>query len=551
MHFGKFPQMEKRRLKLPTGIHTFERIREEGRVYVDKTRYLVDIIDNINVCFLARPRRFGKSLTVSTFEALFSGRKELFEGLYAEEFLNRPGFKPSPVISLDMSSVSLNEGIEGIKQSLKQIFIETADRLGIEVSKDMLASDLFRNIIVKTSLKHNQRVVVLIDEYDAPYTNFVNNSTMADKVRDILRDCYTQIKANDRYIRFVFITGVSKFAKFGVFSKLNNTTDISLKPEYAGMCGYTEEEIMRYFPDYLDDTAKMMDMSTEDLLQKMRDYYNGFCFDRSCKTRLYNPYSTLAFFDDKTFANYWVETGQAKFLADYMKNRNLTVEQFRSLSIPEDFARSPGDVDTTPPEGFLYQCGYLTLRQGTATGNFSLDYPNTEVLHSMSRLLIQNIVTEDAYNALHHELISAVTSNNVKDFVKAVNRLLARIPYDDFSKGVEQTVTFRDYPEDERVYRSCIYSFLLGCGLRVYAEMHTNKGRSDLIFSHVDNPTVWVVELKIARKGDAPAKKVKEALLQIEEKNYAAPFSNALCVGLAIDEEKRLITDVNYVNTSV
>ena len=533
--------MENKRLKLPAGIHTFERIRKEGHVYVDKTKYLVEIIENINVCFFSRPRRFGKSLTVSTFEALFSGKKELFKGLYAEEFLNRPEFKPSPVISLDMSMINTCTGMDGLKQSLKQVLIEIAVKSGVEVDKDMVASDMFRNIIVQTSEKHNQKVVVLIDEYDAPYTEFVNNPKMAKDVRDELRNLYKQMKANDAYIRFIFLTGISKFARLGVFSTLNNTTDISLMPEYANLCGYTEEEIIRYFPDYLDETAKSMDISTEALVEKMRYYYDGFCFDRNCQTRLYNPYSTLAFFNEKYFADYWIETGQSKFLADYMQNRHLTVEQFRNFSVFEDFARSPGDVDTTPPEGFLYQAGYLTLRE-RQPGKFLLDYPNTEVLNAMSRLLIKNIVTDTSYNVIHDELTTSVISNNVAGFVEVVNRLLAKIPYEDFSAG-EILNRKNSLIVLEHICRSCMLSFLHGCGLRVMGEMHTNKGRSDLVFSHEVNPTVWVVEIKIASKRQSAKNRALEALRQIEEMNYAAPFPDTLCIGLAISEEKRQITE--------
>ena len=225
--------MEKKRLKLPIGIQTFEKLRENDCVYVDKTKYLVKIIDNISVCFLARPRRFGKSLTVSTFDALFSGKKELFKGLYAEDFLNRPDFEPSPVIRLDMSSITTDCGIDMLKKSINQLTIEVAGRLGVDVPKDLSGGDILRNLIVNTAGKYNQKVVVLIDEYDKPYTDFVNDPDMAEKVRNILRSYYIQLKANDEHIRFVFITGISKFARFGVFSTLNNSFDVSLVPEYA------------------------------------------------------------------------------------------------------------------------------------------------------------------------------------------------------------------------------------------------------------------------------------------------------------------------------
>jgi len=320
--------MESKRLKLPIGIQTFEKLREDNCVYVDKTKYLVDLIDKFNVCFLARPRRFGKSLTVSTFDALFSGKKELFKGLAAEEFLNRPDFETNPVIRMDMSSIATYLGIHVFETSLKQLTIESAEKLDVNVPELLSSSDIFKNLIINTAKKYNQKVVILIDEYDSPYTDFVNDFEMAEKVRDVLRNFYKQIKVNDEYIRFVFITGISKFAKFGVFSTLNNLRDISLMPGYAEICGYTEEEIIRYFPEYLEETASYMKITTSMLIEKMRLYYNGFSFDIDAQARLYNPFSTLLFFGDKVFFNYWMDTGRSKTIADYLKNRNLTVEQF-------------------------------------------------------------------------------------------------------------------------------------------------------------------------------------------------------------------------------
>ena len=293
--------MENRRLKLPTGIPTFEEIRNKGYVYVDKTQYLVRMIDTGKIYFLARPRRFGKSLTVSTFEALFSGWKELFKGLYAEEFLNRPEFKPSPVISLDMSKVVTSAGIDGIRESMVHQIKAIANQLDVSLPDSKLPGILFDNLIRNTCSKHNQKVVVLIDEYDAPYTEFVNDADMAIKVRNELRNCYKQMKANDKHISFIFITGISKFTKMGVFSTLNNITDISYLEEYGTICGWTEEEIIKYFPDHLEETAKKFGLSTEALIKKMKDYYNGFCFDMGGKNRLYNPYSTLRFFSLNIF----------------------------------------------------------------------------------------------------------------------------------------------------------------------------------------------------------------------------------------------------------
>jgi hypothetical protein len=503
------------------------------------------LIDNGEIYFLARPRRFGKSLTVTTFEALFSGDKELFKGLYAEEFVNRPDFQPCPVIRLDMSDVTTNQGIEGIKESMLHLTREAAKKLTIEVSDATLPGNLLGELIAATANKYNQKVVMLIDEYDKPYTDFVNDPVMADIAREALRNYYSQIKARDEYIRFTFITGISKFARMGVFSTLNTPLDISMMPKYAAICGYTEEEIISYFQDYLEETAEYMNISTEELIKRMRDYYNGFSFDSKAETKLYNPYSTLSFFEMKEFFNYWIDTGNPQFIAEFMQNKKLTVEQFRNFSIKPDFAKSPGDLDTTPPQGFLYQAGYLTLHP-KAGGGLALDYPNTEVYNSMSQLVAENIFRQKGENydyyaqRIHH----ALESNDYELFKNALNTLLASIPYDDFSKAAEQVVMVNNYkfPAQEWLYRSNILSFLRGCGIVVEAELHTHLGRPDLVIAH--NGKVWVIEIKVAYEKQNPSRKAREAYRQIIEKQYDAPYPGAVCIGLGIDNSLRKITAI-------
>jgi hypothetical protein len=311
-------------------------------------------------------------------------------------------------------------------------------------------------------------------------------------------------------------------------------------PEFAEMCGYTEEEIVKYFPDYLEETANHMKITPEELIAKMRYYYNGFCFDRYTNSRLYNPFSTLLFFKEKEFYNYWIDTGRSKLIADYMKDKNLTVEQFRNFPVSNDFSKSPGDVDETPPHGFLYQCGYLTLRPGISEA-LSLDYPNTEVLNSMSALVAQNIMPEKVH-IVQKELFTALFYNDVEKIVEVFNSLLASIPYDDFSKAAQQSISDNDYEfkPQEWLYRSTILAFLRGCGVVVTGEMHTNKGRSDIVI--LPKGKTWIIELKVAYKNQSPAQKAKEAMEQIIEKNYAKPYPGAFCVAMAVDDEKREIT---------
>jgi hypothetical protein len=246
---------------------------------------------------------------------------------------------------------------------------------------------------------------------------------------------------------------------------------------------------------------------------------------------------------NKSFANYWFQTGTSKFIADYLKDRNLTVEQFRNMPISVDFLENPGDMDMTPPEGFLYQSGYLTLRKGFGD-TLALDYPNTEVLNSMSKIVAQNVLESKGENFTYNiqRLFAALQHDNHELFVGSLNTLLASIPYDDFSKAAEQNVVIHGYkfPAQEWLYRSNIFSFLQGCGVVVAAEMHTNRGRPDLVISWQGK--TWVIEIKVAYGSESAEAKADEALRQIEEKNYAKPFPDAVCLGVGIADAERQIT---------
>jgi hypothetical protein len=403
---------------------------------------------------------------------------------------------------------------------------------------------LFSELISAVATKYKQKVVILLDEYDRPYTDFVNDPDMAEKVRNVLRDYYVRIEAKDEYIRFVFITGVSKFAQFGVFSSLNSPHDISMAPEYAEMCGYTETELTHYFPDYLEEVANEMNISVSELIEKMRYYYNGFSFDRDAQARLYNPYSTLSFLHDKDFANFWIETGKSKMIADYMRHRNLTVEQFRNFPVSKNFVRNPGDMDSTPSEGYLYQSGYLTLRPGTIS-DLSLDYPNTEVLNAMSELVSQNLLQykDESYSQCQSDLLRGLITRNKERVIGAFNRLLAGIPYDDYTAAARQGISNNDFDmkPQEWLYRSSILSFLRGCGVVVASEMHSNRGRPDLVVAY--RGVIWVIEIKVAFDGERATEKAEEAYRQIVEKNYAAPYPDAVCLGIGIDDTARQITE--------
>jgi hypothetical protein len=526
--------------KLPLGRQIFESIRRENLLYVDKTRYIYDLITGSGAVqfFLARPRRFGKTLMCWTLDALFSGKRELFEGLAISK--TDWEWESYPVIHLDMSEVKTSSGIDGVRKSLADQTGDVADKYEIDLRGEKEAGRMLEVVIVKVSEKYGKPAVVIVDEYDKPFLDFYTKPPIAQEVREIMRDYYITLKTKEQHIKFLFMTGISKSAKMGVFSTLNHLIDISLNKDFGALLGYTEDELVENFGEHLEFGAKKLGCSADELVERMRLYYNGFCFDGIQK--VYNPFSTLNFLTNFEFVNHWMNSASPKIIADYMKDRNLTVEQFRGMQVSRSFVDSPGEMETAPPEGFLYQSGYLTLREGVS-GDFSLDYPNAEVLESMSRLVYDNITRNRGDGGdwdISAMLLDALIERNVDLFIETINHLLASIPYDDFAKSAQLAIKLSGIPAREWLYRSTILAFLRGCGVLVVGEMHTNKGRSDLLVCH--RGTAWVIEIKVAYNDDGETL-AKEALEQINAKQYADPFKTAKKLGIAIDDKARQVND--------
>jgi len=524
--------------QLPTGLQIFEYIRKKDGLYVDKTGMIHQIVSGLrNQFFLSRPRRFGKTLMCWTLDALFSGKRELFEGLAISK--TDWEWESCPVIHLDMSEVNTSVGIDGVMESLREQMRVIARAHGVDIGGLTMPGVMLNRIITETSEKHGKPAAVIVDEYDKPFLDFYTKPPVAQEVREIMRDCYINFKVKERYIKFLFMTGISKFARMGVFSTLNNLNDISLDKEFGTLLGYTEKELLDYFREYLEAGAKKLGCSVDELVEKMRQYYNGFCFDGSAK--VYCPFSVLNFFNDYEFSNHWMNSASPKIIADYMKDRNLTVEQFAGMPVSKDFVKNPGEIETALPESFLYQAGYLTLRKD-GSGEFLLDYPNTEVLESMSRLASDNIIRSggEYFADFRIPILDAMKDDNAELFIETLNRLLAGIPYDDYAKSAQLAIKRSGLPAREWLYRSTILAFLRGCGVLALAETHTGKGRSDLLVCR--HGTAWVVEIKVAYDNDGKAK-AQEALEQINARQYADPFKTAKKLGIAIDDGTRQIKD--------
>ena len=331
---------------LPIGVQDFVQIRQDNMLYVDKTGRLQELIEKGRRYFLSRPRRFGKSLMISTIDAMFSGRFELFRGLAAEDWMRKQADNPAVVLKFDMSSMDSTSN-EGLIQSLRENLIMKAVGYDIELSSTRLGM-MFTELLMKLNRERGQ-VVVLIDEYDKPILDNLSNDKKANEMREALRSFYTVLKSCDEYLRFVMLTGISKFSKMGVFSAMNNLLDISMMEKYGDIVGYTQRELESSFKEWIADSV--LDRRT--LLESLRDYYDGFSFDGV--TRIYNPFSILNYFFKGEFNNYWYESGSPSFIVEWMKEHQIQApEEYRHIQVNSDFI-SAQEIECADAESFMYQ----------------------------------------------------------------------------------------------------------------------------------------------------------------------------------------------------
>ena len=527
--------------KLPVGIQDFEKLREGGYLYVDKTQYLVDIIDQGTVFFLSRPRRFGKSLSISTFDALFSGKKELFKGLYAEEFLNRPDYTVSPVVRLDMSTTTTDQDVEALRESMLELVYENARRYDIDNIQEIKLPDIALKRLLQELNQTHGRVVILVDEYDKPILDTLFDHERAEVFRAALRGFYTQIKAGDEYTRFVFMTGITKFTKTGVFSAMNNLNDISMDDRYAEMLGYTEEELSAHFGGHIEKTAMKLNVPKAELVEHIRSYYDGFSFDGV--HRVYNPFSTLNFFDKGNFDNFWFESGSPSFLINYVKNHDIETEDFRGKVEDRGFT-SVTEIELAKPSSFLFQAGYLTMRERDGM-DIILDYPNKEVLSSMAYLFLYAKLDYAGSGTLRNALERYFNADKPEGLIPCFNQLLAAIPYDLYEREerkyseAHSSIIMNNLAES--FFHAMLFTLIWAARLTTIAENHSYHGRSDIEI--IKNHHHYIVELKIADNEAECEKAADEAMAQIKAKGYADRFApgEATLIGIAVDRVARLV----------
>lgn len=363
--------------KLPIGIQTFSKLITENYIYVDKTDIIYDLISSGKYYFLSRPRRFGKSLFISTLESLFSNEKELFENLAISRLTYE--WKKYPIIKISFASLD-HASPEDLKNSLKLHLHNVANSYNITLNRSLSPSQMLQQMVITLSQKEN--VVLLIDEYDYPILSHLHKTVLAEQMREVLKNFYGVIKDLDPHLRFVLLTGISKFASTSIFSGLNNLQDISLNYDTATLTGYTEEEIKLFFPDHLNHASTLLSITPDDLMNKMRLWYNGYRFAAGFPTltpqNVYNPFSVLSFLKEVRFSNYWFKTGTPTFLINLLKERHYPIQDFEKVEASEIQLNS-FEIETIQLKVLLFLTGYLTIKNYIPeSGNYVLTFPNKE-----------------------------------------------------------------------------------------------------------------------------------------------------------------------------
>ena len=525
--------------ELPIGMQNFESIRENDEyLYVDKTEKLLQLAKTKKSYFLSRPRRFGKSLTLSTLEAMFKGKAELFKGLYAEEWVKEQAKHPTPVVKLDMSALGSYEN----KKELNRSIINYLVRYYIKEYKfDVVVQDNPGDVfldVINELYKQFGPVALLIDEYDKPITDNINNLEKANEMRETLHSFYGVLKGCSQ-IKFIMITGVSKFSKAGVFSCLNNLKDISMSEKYSDIVGYTQQELEDNFSEWIEITAQKKSMSKIELLKKIKEYYDGFSFDGI--TRVYNPFSVLNFFDEGNFYNYWYTSSTPSFLAKYLKKHEVKKpDLYRNKEVDIHFADAR-EIETASVESFLFQTGYLTIKE---KDDFliTLDYPNEEVSSSMAGLYLENMYNIEEYASIGNRIWKSLKVGNIENVVELFNKALKPIPYDDFSENKEKNIKNSEAERGEYWYRSLFMMLLNATGLTAYPEPHDFQGRSDVLIQFDDK--IIIIEFKFAKTSADVEKMKKQGEEQVAK--YAETYANSnkkiiTAVFVADDEQRQIV----------
>ena len=502
---------------MPVTASGFEFIREENLLYVDKTKQILQLLEEGEYLFFSRPRRFGKSLLINTLKALFEGKKYLFEGLY---IYDRWDWVEYPVIHLDFSNISYSSSIDIFKFSMKRLLQGIGRKYGIvlEDAPDYLI--IFIDLIEQLHQKFGKKVVVLIDEYDKPINDILDNLDKLAENQNVLKEFYTFLKAQHQYLKFVFITGVSKYAKVSVFSGMNNMKDVSLLPAMNDLVGLTKQEIEENFSTHIDNLISKNQMTQADLFKKIKFWYNGYSWDAI--NYVYNPFSIVRFFDIRAFENFWFESGTptmlVKLIIQKAKQEKLSLQPTDYEGIKVHASQfDAADANHIDIPGLLFQTGYLTITdiEATEIGSlYTLNYPNFEVRSSFSAHILQEYaqIPKGKVETEAIRMRLALQKDEPTEFLKLLRAYFALIPYQ-LRKNA-----------DEAYYHSLFQMMFNMLGIEMVSERSTDTGRIDGVVELSDK--IFIIEFKYKRTGTLPTL-IKNALQQIKDKNYATLFENS------------------------
>ena len=508
----------------PIGIQNFEKIRKEGYTYVDKTALIHRLATTGTYYFLSRPRRFGKSLLVSTMEAYFKGKKELFNGL-AMEGLEKDWVE-YPVLHIDLNIGRYIEP-KDLDVILHQHLNNWEAQYGISQKYDDFGAR-FSDVIDAVVSQTGKKVVILVDEYDKPIVNNLRNEPLVDYYRKTLQGFYSVLKAKDGQIRFSFLTGVSKIGKLSVFSTLNNLTDISLNADYADICGISETELRKYFDESICELSSMHSMTKDECYVKLKRMYDGYHFDKNMKVGVYNPFSILNTFYSREFGEYWFETGTPTLLVDVMKQTSFDVTTLSdNIIVPAMTLNGMQDI-VNKPVPLFFQTGYLTIKGYDSEYNeYRLGFPNDEVKNGFLNFIYSYYVPVNPADdsTTTSQLAKALKAGDPYTFMRTLDALFAN-------------TTYQIQGDSEKNFQYAMYIIMELLGEYVQAERATSNGRIDLLLQTKDY--IYIIEIKIDNSADV-------ALQQIEEKGYAKPFVNdprkIFKIGVSFSTENRRIED--------
>ena len=512
-------------MKYPIGIQNFESLRNDGYVYVDKTALIYRLVDEGRYYFLSRPRRFGKSLLISTLEAYLSGKKELFKGLAIEQL--EKDWTEYLIFHLD-----LNVGEYKTEASLYEkldSFLTPLERQYGTLPSLHEAGQRFEYVIGQAYKKTGKRVVILVDEYDKPLLATIDHPELQDSFRSTLKAFYGVLKSMDGCIKFALLTGVTKFGKVSVFSDLNNLIDLSMDERYQTICGITEDEIHRYFEKSVQELAKSYNISCEEALYRLEKYYDGYHFVENGKG-VYNPFSLLNTLSRQKFGRYWFETGTPSYLVEVMKQDNYPLPDLTQEQVTGDFLNSIDSMSKNPIP-LIYQSGYLTIKDCNIDRNtYLLDFPNEEVRNGFIETLASRYFTDSSQpKSWVNDVTDALDNGDTAKFEKLMTALLSSTSYRFQRK--------QDAMECERYFQYTFYLIVKMLGFySTVAEKETSEGRIDCV---VECPGyVYIIEFKL--NGSAEA-----ALKQIEDKGYAKPYAadnrKVIALGINFSSEKGTI----------